>query len=373
MDTFVTILGGLTITGFAVYWLLLLYFKGGLRSLQTGTCTQQPVVSVIVPARNEQNRIRETLNALAAQSYPADRLEILLVNDRSSDETPRIMEAFASEHGNMHVIHVDASERSSAPKKHAISKGIEASTGAIVVTTDADSTMHPDWIKTLISHYSEEVGLVFGYAPYRTDGSYNTVFQKLLALEYLGSGTIAAATAGRGLAITGFGANFSYRKRLFEEIGGFGDGLNHHSGDDDLLLNRVRTMSKYQIRFASEKKAAVCNTPPKDMTTFIRQRIRFASKHLAYPKKVIAGLSLIYAIYVLLFITLIGVWFAPALWPPLMIALGLKIVGELLFLSSGQKLLEDRNLMKYYPLAVLPHILYVVLFPVLGQIMPRKW
>ncbi|NQT25269.1 glycosyltransferase [candidate division KSB1 bacterium] len=373
MVTFIDILGILTIIGFLIYFLILLYFRGGLSRNLMGIQLHTPNVSVMVPAHNEEAYIQDTLSSLAAQTYSREKLEIVLVNDRSSDETSRIMEDFASKHGNVKVIHIDESEKSDAPKKNAIMRGIEISSGEIIITTDADSTMHPKWIETLVSHYSEGVGLVFGYAPYRTDGQYNTFFHRLLALEYFASGSIAAATAGRNMAITGFGANFSYRKKLFEKIGGFGSGINHHSGDDDLLLNRVRTSSKYKIRFATEPKAAVWNIPPRNLKALIRQRIRFSSKHLAYPKKVIAGLSFIYTVYVLMLVSLIVACFSPELRLPLLIALGLKTAGELLFLLRGQKLLEDRNLLKYYPLTILPHIFYVVLFPILGQILPRKW
>lgn len=367
------ILSLLCLAGFTVYFLALLYFMKGLKRIQAGGQTGQPTVSVIVPAHNEAGRITETLHALAAQTYPREKVEIVLINDRSADATPKIMEDFADTQRNVQVIHIRGQDRSIAPKKQAILRGIGQSGGELIITTDADAAMHPKWIETLVRHYADDVGLVFGYAPYRTDGRYNTLFHHVLALEYLASGSIAAATAGRNAAITGFGANFSYRRQCFEEVNGFGSGLSQHSGDDDLLLNRVRMSSAYGIRFAAEPEAAVWNIPPETPAALIRQRIRFASKHLAYPGKVIAGLGMIYLLYVLLFFCLVGACFLPVLRVPLLLALGVKTAGELLFLRQGQKLLERRNLLKYYPLAVLPHILYVVVFPVLGQIMPRKW
>lgn len=362
-----------SIAGSVFYFLILLYFREGLNRIEAGNEERKPDVSVIVPARNEAAGIGDTLRALGGQTYPQDKLQIVLVNDRSTDETPAIMEDFASRNRNVRIVHVQAKEASDAPKKRAILKGIEHATGEIIVTTDADAVMHPQWIETLMRHYGDEVGLVFGYAPYRTDGPYTTLFHRLLALEYFASGAVAASAAGRSLALTGFGANFSYRKICFEEVGGFGEGLNHHSGDDDLLLNRIRTASSYRIRFAPEPESAVWNRPPENLKALIRQRIRFASKHLAYPGEVIAGLSLVYAVYVLVFLLILGAVFSSAFRIPLLIVLGIKTAGEWLFLRKGQDVLEKRNLLKHYPLAVLPHILYVVFFPILGQIMPRKW
>ena len=113
--------------------------------------------------------------------------------------------------------------------------------------------------------------------------------------------------------------------------------------------------------------------PPRNLKAFIRQRVRFASKHLAYPKKMIAVLGFVYGFYVLLLGMFIAAFWMPRLFIGLGLLLVLKSVFEILFLLPAQRLLENRNLLKYYPLAVIPHIAYVVIFPILGQILPRRW
>ena len=106
---------------------------------------------------------------------------------------------------------------------------------------------------------------------------------------------------------------------------------------------------------------------------FIRQRIRFSSKHLAYPKPVVAVLSIIYLFYVCLLMNLIECLFHIPFLIGTIILLIIKAIFELSFLYQAQKKLERRNLLVYYPLIVIPHIFYVSLFPILGQLFRKKW
>ena len=156
-------------------------------------------------------------------------------------------------------------------------------------------------------------------------------------------------------------------------IGGFGNTAKYLSGDDDLLLHRIQRECPCRINFAVSPGSAVYNDPPPSFRAFLRQRIRFASKHLAYPFSVKIILGGIYAFYA----SLVGLTVATSLslsyLPVLLTALGMKIVCELSFLTRGQHLLEKRKLLKFYPIAVIPHILYIITVPLLGQLIKNRW
>ncbi|HDQ45639.1 MAG TPA: glycosyltransferase [bacterium] len=356
-----------------VYGLLLFCLRRGFERLRTGCSADIPAVSVIVPARNEEKHLPDLLERLSAQIYPVSRIEIILVDDRSTDETARIMSRFSRTRPNVRMIRVRETEAAGSAKKQALARGIGMASGEIIVTTDADTLPGPRWIQSLAAHYEPGVDVVLGYAPYRTDGPYRSLFHKLLALDYLSLGAIAAAGAGLQIPTTSSGANLSYRKTLFEQVGGFGETIRHHSGDDDLLIHRFRDKARAVFRYAVERDAAVPTRPPEDFRAFLRQRVRFASKHLAYPRNMTRILSFVYAVYVLLLAIGIASCFMPKLLPLFGLMLFWKSACELCFLLPARRLLEDRNLLKYYPLAVIPHILYVVLLPVLGQILPKRW
>ena len=356
-----------------IYCALLLYFRPGFDRLKQGNSTSQPTVTVIVPAHNEADNLPSLLEKLSVQTYPAQLVEIILADDRSTDNTYEIMHQFISRHHNARMIRIQEKDISASPKKQAILRAITVSTSEIILLTDADTLPDKDWISEMIRLYDKDTGLVFGYAPFRTDGPYDTLFHRMLALENFGMGAIAAAAAGRKHPVTSFGANFSYRRKLFEDLDGFGDSIKILSGDDDLFLHRAKKHPVYKIRFSAAPGSIVFTYPPLNFRHFIRQRIRFASKHLAYPKPVVAVLSIVYLFYLCLLLNLIGCFFNPSFIIGIIFFLAIKTFCELTFLLKAQKRLERRNLLIYYPLAVIPHLFYVVLFPVLGQFFRKRW
>jgi cellulose synthase/poly-beta-1,6-N-acetylglucosamine synthase-like glycosyltransferase len=364
----------ITASVLTVYYIfLVLYFERGLDRLGGAGNSELPFVSLIVAARNEQGNLPALLERLERQTYPADRLEILLVDDRSTDRTPVLMERFASGRSGVKVVRIQEGEPHPSPKKRAISRAVEIAAGEIILTTDADCLPGPDWAREMARRFDPETGVVLGYAPYRTDGPYGSFFHRLLGLEYFAMGAVAAATAGMGRPSTCNGANFSFRKKAFEEVGGYGSAGKWLSGDDDLLLQRIRSKTQWKIRFAASPEAAIPNNPPGNFREFARQRIRFSSKHLAYPAGMVAVLSGVYLFYLCLLVLTISAFFIFILIPLCAYIWLVKIAVEIRFLAKAQKLLENRPLLKYYSILAPLHLVYVVLFPILGQTIRPKW
>jgi len=365
-----TVTGGVLLLGYAA---LLLWLRGGLQRLGKPTLPAMPTVSVIVSLHNEAGNLPALMRCLNAQDYPADRLTILLVNDRSTDNTAAMIDEYAGTHAQIDAIHIKETPTAHSPKKHAIATAIDHAEGNIIVTTDGDGLPGPQWIRTLVAKFSPEVDVVLGYAPYRSDGIFNTLFHRLLALEYFSLGAVAAAAVGRDFPLTSNGVNFAYRRSLFQSVNGFGETLTELSGDDDLLLHRFLTLTDAKVAFAADSMAAVPNAPPANLKRFIRQRIRFSSKHAAYPARVMPVLFLVYFTHLWTVISLIAALFLPSLWPQTALILFFKMACEILLLTQAQQLLESRSLLKYYPLAALPHLFYVVFIPVLAQLLPKRW
>ncbi|MBN1893165.1 glycosyltransferase [bacterium] len=357
----------------AYYTGLILIFRKGLLPFSPGS-GKGASVSILVPARNEEQNLPHLFNALAVQKYTAGVMEIILINDRSTDGTLDAMHAFAGKKSGVRVLSIRDVPQGISPKKNALSRGIEAAKGEIIVTTDADARPGPDWISSLVSAFLPDTGMVLGYAPYRSDGPYTSLFHRLLALEYFSMGAVAAASANSGHPSTCNGANLAFRKQSFFNAGGYGESAARLSGDDDLLMHRIHRLSKSRVVFCTSKAAAVFNNPPAGLAEFVRQRIRFSSKHLDYPPAVVAALSGVYFFYCWLLALLVGSFFSAGCLFLFALSIGIKALAELFFLlRPAGRLLEDRDLLKYYPLIVIPHLFYVVLFPVLGQLIPVKW
>jgi cellulose synthase/poly-beta-1,6-N-acetylglucosamine synthase-like glycosyltransferase len=347
--------------------------KGFVAAEKTEPSSHRPMVTIIVPAHNEEKTLPRLLDCLSRQVYPRENTEIFLVNDRSTDLTAELMGGFVSQHKYTKVFHIDTTPAGISPKKHAIATAISHASGEIIFTTDADASPKPGWISGMVRRYDEQTGMVLGYAPYRTDGPFRTLFHRLLALDYFAMGAVAAAGAGVNHPVTCNGANLSYRKCVFDEVGGFGETAKYVSGDDDLLLHRIHEKTDWKIRFCTDPETVVFNDPPGTIWRFIRQRIRFASKHLAYPWKVRAVLAAVYVLHVLLLVLLTGSIFSLSHLPFFLALFGMKAGCELFFLYRGYHLLEKRNLLILYPVAAIPYLFYVVLFPLLGQIIRSRW
>jgi cellulose synthase/poly-beta-1,6-N-acetylglucosamine synthase-like glycosyltransferase len=356
-----------------VYACLLAVLSKGLRSAKSHFSKWTPKVSVIVPAHNEETVLPDLLNRLTIQTYPKNKIDLLLVDDRSSDGTINVMRRFARSRSHCRILRITNTPEGISPKKHAIAAAVAAARGEICLTTDADSQPGTHWIRSMVRNYDAQTGVVIGYAPYRTDGPFDTFFHRLLALDYFSLAAVALASAGLGRPVTCNGANFSYRKDLFQAVGGFGETGRTLSGDDDLLLHRFHALAKCRIRYAVDPESAVFNNPPATFAGFFWQRIRFASKHLGYPKYALVFLFLVYLYYCALFTFMIGSFFHENCLTVFLVLLCVKAVFEVPFLIRAQRLLEKRNLVRFYPAAFLLHIVYVVFIPLLAQFLRPRW
>src|ERR1700733_5559874 len=116
--------------------------------------TLNPKVSVIIPARNEAVHIGKCLDALSAQSYPAECTEIVVVNDFSTDDTAVLAMGHPLPCKLINLSdHVSGFINSY--KKKAIETGIAHSSGELIICTDADCSMGKDWIRILVKTYQK--------------------------------------------------------------------------------------------------------------------------------------------------------------------------------------------------------------------------
>ena len=101
-----------------------------------------PLISVIIPARNEQRNIRRCIQALLSQTYP--NFEIIVVDDRSTDETPQILAELAEEDARLQIIHGAELPPGWAGKPHALVQGAAAAQGEWLCFMDADTFAEPE-------------------------------------------------------------------------------------------------------------------------------------------------------------------------------------------------------------------------------------
>ena len=261
-------------------WLIFGIKKLRTQKISISTSKSFPQVSIIIAARNEEKNIKACLEKCVTQDYPIDKYEVIVVNDRSEDNTEKIIQKLLKEYENVNLINITELPETyqKSGKKHALKKGIESSTGEILLLTDADCLPESGWIKGVVESFDKDIGVVVGHSPIKGNGFIN----RLVQLDNLSIFAVGAGGIGGGYPILSAGRNFAYRRQVYDEIGGFEQIKDFSSGDDDLIIMLVRENTNWKINFTSDPKSFVYTLPPQNLQEAIKQRMRWASKGLHY-------------------------------------------------------------------------------------------
>jgi len=351
---------------------MVLWLWRGLYRLKGAGPAADPPVSVIVSARNEEKVLPDLLNALLSQDYPPERYQVLIVDDASEDGTLDILREYAKKaRGRLRIVEAKNRAQAASPKRNALKCGIESASGDILLFTDADCIPPRGWIRGMTALFSRGVGMVIGYSPIEIP-PVRGLGGHLLALESLSLAAVAAGSTGQGHPATCTGRNMAYRRRLYHDIGGFSQIHNVRSGDDDLVLMRVRSLTRWRVVYAYDADLAVPTQRPRDLTSFIHQRLRHASKGFLYEKHRIAILSLVYLYNLLLIAALAGS--AAAIYGAVpWLCLAAKSAAEALLLGTFAARMRRRRYLASLLPALFIHPVYVVLFGALGNVIKYRW
>jgi GT2 family glycosyltransferase len=226
-------------------------------------------VSCIVPARNEVHGIVGLLQDLHAQGLPPERMEVLVVDDGSTDATAAAVENMLPRWPALRLLH-----NPGQGKKAAMEHGVAHARHPLVLMTDADARCGPRRVAQVVHAFQESaVDLLLLPAVTACDGTWPGRVQ---ADEQAAMLAAAIGSAAMGRPLLGFGANMAFRKDAFLAVGGF-QGDDKASGDDLFLMQRMRRAGM-QVRFLSDPATAVHVQPERGLTAWWRQRLRWAGK-----------------------------------------------------------------------------------------------
>jgi biofilm PGA synthesis N-glycosyltransferase PgaC len=275
----------ITCISIAIYTVIMLFLITGLLRNRGGSSTLQPSVSVIVAARNEEQNIARCLHALVDQQYPQSKTEIIIVNDRSRDNTEKIVRSFQQKHGHIQLVNITTETPSKSPKKRALRQGIARSSGEIILTTDADCIPPPQWIARTVSAFDAATGVLVGLAPLQG----HNFLGYLISLDSFANTLISAGGIGWNCGITGTGRNLAYRRKVYNEVGGFAKIAHSLSGDDDLFLQMVSRETGWKLKFNRDPATAVISPAAGNFSAYFRQHTRHvsASKYYTLSSKLL--------------------------------------------------------------------------------------
>ena len=229
-----------------------------------------PSVSVIVAARNEEENILECLKSLDNLIYTSEKLEIIIVDDHSTDRTGEIIRKFIEDKKKFKLIIPQKQIGEVKGKANAIANALEIATGEVILTTDADCEVSPRWAETLASYYKEDVALVCGYTT--QEGS--TAFEGMQAVDFIYLLAVAAGAMNLGKPLSCIGNNMSYKRKVYDEIGGYAK-IPFSVTEDFKLLMAFHKLKKYKIIYPLDKGGLVTSKPCSDFKSLYHQKKRW--------------------------------------------------------------------------------------------------
>ncbi|KND51070.1 MAG: biofilm PGA synthesis N-glycosyltransferase PgaC [Parcubacteria bacterium C7867-007] len=226
-----------------------------------------PKVAIIVPCWNEQDTIGGTVKSLLALDYPKDKLEIILVNDGSKDNTKEVMDSYI-DNPQITVLH-----KENGGKHTAINAGIELAKDAIFVgCLDADSFVAPDALREIVSCFDDPQ--VSAATPAMSVHNPRSLLERMQNAEYIfGIAVRHVLSAVNGIYVTPGPFSF-YRMSVIREVGGFRHA--HQAEDMEMALRMQR--AGYLIENAP--RARVYTKVPRTIKTLVKQRTRWTTGFL---------------------------------------------------------------------------------------------
>ena len=355
---------------FAGYGCLIIYYWQSWNAIPEYVPKDIPAsikISVIIPARNEEDNIGQLLQALQNQTYPAHLFEVIVIDDHSTDKTAMIVQQFPS----VRLIQLNEDNINSYKKK-AIDTGIAAATGELIVTTDADCIPKESWLQTLAS-FKEEKQSVFIAAPVVINCN-SSVVQMFQAMDFMVlQGITAAAVYKKKMSMCN-GANLAYERKVFQDVNGFSGIDNIASGDDMLLMHKIWKQYPDKVHYLKSKEAIVSTQPMKTWKAFFNQRIRWASKAKSYEdKRIFPVLLLVYLLNLSFLVLVVAGFFYSSYWLYLAGLWIAKTIIELPFFLSLSKFFDKQWANKFFFIFQPLHIIYTILSGLLGQFGKYEW
>ncbi|MGB9696757.1 MAG: glycosyltransferase [Ignavibacteria bacterium] len=339
------------------FTLHLVLFIGFLRSrlYRVVATPSKKKVTVVVAARNEEENIIACIKSLKALDYEPELLQIIIVNDSSTDNTLNLIKSHTHNYSQFKIIEIsETSNTRLKGKLNALNEALKVATGEIIMLTDADCVVPPDWVRETVKYYTDNVGMVCGYTRIEEGKS---LFSKLQTLDWLYLQSLAAYSSGINQTLSSIGNNLSYSKAAYETIGGY-ENIKISITEDLALLRAIGSTGKYKILYPINYRRMVTTKPCKNIKELIRQKKRwfrggFGINMLGYILGVI--------MYITNFVLLTGfLYLAPESY---LLLVAVKFISDLLIILPPYFLLKFRKLILHFFFFEIYFAIYGVLLP----------
>lgn len=362
----------------ALYFFTIILINIGifrLKKITTAPLHYGTTVTIIIPARNEEENIGHCLRDLESQDYPLHLVEIIVVNDHSTDLTEERVSGFAQSHPsmNLRLILTGSPGNNQAFKKRSIRSGVDASSGDLIITTDADTRLKPCWISSIVDFYEcQNPKMIIGPVAFHEETSF---FERLQSMEFCGLMAATAGSCNMGFPLMCNGANLAFERKSYLETRDSEDDFRYPSGDDLFLMMKIR--KKYgakSVKYLFAEEAMVSTKAKKTLREFFSQRLRWVSKSRGYTDHVVMAVAIITWLFnfLLLSTLVVGIFSLHLLFFSLVL-LGIKMIIELPSVFSIMVLSGKTKLWYLYPFTQVLNLIYVSSVGILGNVVSYEW
>jgi len=232
----------------------------------------EPTVTFVVPAMNEEDVIKITLEAIYKVDYPKEKLEVITINDGSKDNTLARMKEVQRKHPDLVIV----DWKQNRGKRHGMAEGIRRAKNEILIFIDSDSFVDRDAIRPLVKYFKDpKVGAVSGHTDV-FNADTNTLTKMQAVRYYIAFSVLKSAEGIFGTVTCCAGCFSAYRREYVLEV--LDEWLNQKFlgvtctyGDDRSLTNFL--LKKYELKFSSESHA--WTMVPEKNRQFFKQQLRW--------------------------------------------------------------------------------------------------
>ncbi len=237
------------------------------------TSSYEPTVSVVIPVRNEEEQIERTIRQIMESNYPLEKLQLIVVNDHSTDLTLKVLESMHATYPELIVLNL----HNASGKRKGLMAGVHISTGEVLVFVDSDSFLAPDAIRNLMPRMVQhKVAGVTGHC--EVENEWPNLLTRMQSVRYyIGFRVMKAAESVFGTVTCLSGPLAAYhRKPLLDIMDEWGGqtwlGKPATFGDDRSLTNFLLRKG-YRVLY--EATAVTTTYVPEDVRTFLSQQLRW--------------------------------------------------------------------------------------------------
>ncbi|MGN6647624.1 MAG: glycosyltransferase [Cytophaga sp.] len=266
---------------------------------------EKPLVSILIAARNEEENIIACLQAISRLHYPAGRIQVLVGDDQSSDNTYTLVNAYIQDKPGFELVSIQESTSKAKGKANVLAQLAAKATGEFLFITDADIQVPLYWIEGLLGAFEERTGIVSGATVVKGQ----KIFDRIQRVDWAYAFGMVHIVSEMNIPVSAVGNNMAIRTCCYEETGGY-ENLEF-SVTEDLELFKAALAKGWAFRNLLDESSTAVSAPLHTLGSVLKQRKRWLSGAMRLPVVLLTFLAMqavYFAVLVLAFVYLPWPW-----------------------------------------------------------------